>query len=133
MEAPRETRTPHSLDVLAPEPVTTCTGCGVCCREVSVPPYLDEIDFIPIALQREVYEARKIEAELIAQSRPCIWWEPATGKCGHHEDRPNICREYEIGGELCLETRARFGVGVGNVNKLDKSETRIPEIRIKSE
>jgi len=88
--------------------VTSCSGCGVCCREQNIPPYLDEIDFIPLALQKEVIEARKHEAELAG--KPCIWFDEATKKCRHHEDRPNICREYEVGGELCLETRARFGV-----------------------
>jgi len=96
----------------SPEPsavvITKCDGCGVCCREQNIPPYLDEIDFIPLALQKEVIEARKHEAELAG--KPCIWWDQATRKCRHHEDRPNICREYEVGGELCLETRARFGV-----------------------
>jgi Fe-S-cluster containining protein len=93
----------------APPAVTRCDGCGVCCREQNIPPYLDEIDFIPPALQREVLEARKHEAELAG--KPCIWWDEGTRKCRHHEDRPNICREYEVGGELCMETRARFGVG----------------------
>jgi Fe-S-cluster containining protein len=88
--------------------VTSCEGCGVCCREQNIPPYLDEIDFIPRELEKEVLEARKIEAELAG--KPCIWWEKTTGKCRHHEHRPNICREYEVGGELCLETRVKFGV-----------------------
>jgi Fe-S-cluster containining protein len=88
----------------------TCEGCGVCCTEVPVPPYLDEIDFIPPALQREVYAARLIEEQLIAEKRACIWWDRSTKKCTHHEDRPNICREYEVSGELCLETRAKFGI-----------------------
>ena len=103
--------TPVPLPVLTTAHATkvaTCDECGVCCREQNIPPFLDEIDFIPRDLEREVLEARKIEAELAG--KPCIWWEASTGKCRHHEHRPNICREYEIGGELCLETRARFGI-----------------------
>jgi len=88
----------------------SCEGCGICCTEVPVPPYLDEIDFIPEELQRQVYEARLIEEQLIADKRPCIWWDPATKKCSHYEDRPNICREYETGGELCLETRTKYRI-----------------------
>ncbi|HET6251020.1 MAG TPA: YkgJ family cysteine cluster protein [Tepidisphaeraceae bacterium] len=102
-----------SLAVILPDkpagtPVVDCQGCGVCCREQSLPPFLDEIDFAPIALQREVLEARKHEADY--DGLPCLWWEKETGKCRHHADRPNICREYEVGGELCLETRVKFGV-----------------------
>ena len=102
-----------SLEVIAPAslsvPVANCDGCGVCCLEQNIPPYLDEIDFIPIALQKEVIEARKREAEL--EGQPCIWFDLTTRKCRHHEDRPNICREYEVGGDLCLETRERAGAG----------------------
>lgn len=106
----------HALPVLQqagskPGAVTSCQGCGgVCCREVPVPPYLDDIDFIPVELQREVMEAQKHEAEWLAQGRPCIWWEPATGMCRHHDIRPNVCREYVIGEDLCLETREKWKV-----------------------
>ncbi|HEX4796700.1 MAG TPA: YkgJ family cysteine cluster protein [Humisphaera sp.] len=106
-------KTKIELPVAGSSPVTSCEGCGVCCTEVSVPPYLDEIDFIPRELQREVYAARLIEDELTAQKRPCIWWDASTRKCIHHEDRPNVCREYEVGRELCLETRVRLLGGGG--------------------
>jgi Fe-S-cluster containining protein len=91
--------------------VTSCDGCGFCCTEVSVPPFLDEIDFVPKELAAEFYAAQMIEAELVAQKQPCIWHDRVTRRCRHHEHRPNICREYEIGGELCLETRTKFRVG----------------------
>ena len=91
-----------------PRFVTTCEGCGVCCREQILPPFLDEIDFIPEALQREVIEARKREAHLLALGNPCIWFDEQTRKCIHHADRPNVCREFVIGEEDCLEIRARW-------------------------
>ncbi len=90
--------------------VTSCTNCGVCCREVVIPPFLDDIDFIPRDLQKEILDAQKREAELLAAARPCIWFNEATGLCRHHEHRPNVCREYPVGEELCLEARARFGI-----------------------
>lgn len=95
---------------IARSAILTCDGCGACCRSVPVPPYLDEIDFIPRALQEQVFQARLIEAELERQGRPCIWLDAPTGKCTQHQHRPNICREYETGGELCLETRAMVGI-----------------------
>jgi len=96
---------------LAVLPVTNCDGCGVCCTEVSVPPFLDDIDFVPRELLPEVLAAQASEAERVAQRLPCIWWDQSTRKCIHHEHRPNVCREFEIGGECCLETRQRFGIG----------------------
>lgn len=98
----------QSLPVANETPrITSCEGCGVCCKEQHIPPFLDDIDFLPKELEREMIELRKIEAELIG--KPCAWQDQATGKCRHHEHRPNICREYEIGAELCLEIRAKYG------------------------
>ena len=95
----------------AAQPVTTCEGCGgVCCREQILPPFLDEIDFIPPTLQKEVYEGRKIEAELLRLAQGCTWLDPLTYKCMHYEHRPNVCREFETGSEDCLEYRVRWGV-----------------------
>ena len=97
-----------SLPVLSNGPVTDCGGCGACCMELSVPPFLDEIDFLPSELQQEVIAARMEESVRVAQGLPCIWFDSQTLKCRHYEHRPNVCREFETGGDCCLETRARW-------------------------
>ena len=91
--------------------VVSCEGCGVCCREQPFPPFLDDIDLLPRDLQQEMLELQKREDELWRLGRPCTWFDESTGKCRHHEHRPNICRNYDIGSELCLEVRERFGIG----------------------
>lgn len=98
------------LPLLETPAVTTCAGCGVCCTEQPLPPFLDDIDLIPPDLQREVLELQKMENELWERGAPCTWFDPRTKGCIHHEHRPNICREYEIGGELCLEIRQKYHV-----------------------
>ena len=108
MPGPQE-NAPLPLPVLAPA-VADCGGCGVCCLEQSVPPFLDDIDFVPRELLAEVLEVLKHEDERTAQKLPCSWFDTQTRKCKHHEHRPNICREYETGGELCLEIREKYGV-----------------------
>jgi len=75
--------------------------------ELSVPPFLDEIDFLPRELQQEVIAARMEENVRAAQGLPCTWFDVQSLKCRHYEDRPNICREFETGGDCCLETRER--------------------------
>lgn len=95
------------LPVLSSPPVTDCGGCGACCMELSVPPFLDEIDFLPRELQQEVIAGRMEESDRAAQGLPCIWFDSQTLKCRHYEHRPNICREFETGGDCCLETRER--------------------------
>lgn len=91
--------------------VTVCDGCGVCCREQPLPPFLDDIDLIPAELQKEVIELQKREHELWLLAQPCTWFDLRTKKCIHHEHRPNICREYEVGADLCLEIREKYRVG----------------------
>ena len=75
--------------------------------ELSVPPFLDEIDFLPRELQQEVIAGRLEESVRAAQGLPCIWFDSQSLKCRHYEHRPNICREFETGGDCCLETRRR--------------------------
>ncbi|MFN0052640.1 MAG: YkgJ family cysteine cluster protein, partial [Planctomycetales bacterium] len=38
----------------------------------------------------------------------CLWFDPQTRKCRHHEWRPQVCRDYEMGGDECLALRRRF-------------------------
>ena len=41
---------------------------------------------------------------------PCIWFDPVSLKCRHHEHRPQVCRDLEIGSEACLRSRRQFGI-----------------------
>ena len=90
--------------------VENCDGCGVCCMGESVPPFLDEIDFIPPELQQEVKQYAKLLAAVPYPPGPCLWFDVTTRKCRHHEHRPNVCREFPIGEEDCLAYRVRWGV-----------------------
>jgi Fe-S-cluster containining protein len=37
--------------------------------------------------------------------RPCIWYDEGARRCKHHEHRPQVCREFEVGGEDCPRIR----------------------------
>lgn len=39
---------------------------------------------------------------------PCNWLDRATRKCKHHEFRPNVCRDLEIGSRLCRQWRTHY-------------------------
>ena len=43
-------------------------------------------------------------------SQACVWLNRASGKCNHHEHRPNVCRGFEVGGEDCLRVRKIAGI-----------------------
>lgn len=40
---------------------------------------------------------------------PCIWYDAVAKNCKHHELRPEVCRDLEIGGEACLRSRRQSG------------------------
>jgi Fe-S-cluster containining protein len=35
----------------------------------------------------------------------CLWYDPVTRRCRHHEFRPQVCRDYELAGRECLRRR----------------------------
>ena len=40
----------------------------------------------------------------------CLWFDSATRKCRHYQWRPQVCRDYELGGDACLATREKGGL-----------------------
>ena len=38
----------------------------------------------------------------------CFWLDPETRLCKHHEYRPNVCRDFEIGCQQCLDWRSHY-------------------------
>ena len=64
---------------------------------------------LPAAVMSELREYLK---DLLAgnerEDPACIWFDQDTGHCRHHEHRPSVCREFEVGSEDCIEWRERF-------------------------
>jgi Fe-S-cluster containining protein len=42
----------------------------------------------------------------------CLWLDRETGRCRHHEYRPDTCRDFEPGSEECGDARSRYGLDV---------------------
>ncbi|MFN0053584.1 MAG: YkgJ family cysteine cluster protein, partial [Planctomycetales bacterium] len=94
------------LTVLQPE---SCSGCGVCCEGVgspvlwyqSRPEYAQSHPFRPPDLPEDLI--REIDDHFLGMIRGqesttrCLWFDPQTRKCRHHEWRPQVCRDYEMG------------------------------------
>ena len=104
--------------------VSTCEGCGACCRVVTSPPFRRDFS----AAGEEAWERLKWDrpgllAEILADERarranggpsygtPCLWFDAGTGRCRHYDDRPRACRVFEVGGADCRDSRRRAGVG----------------------
>ena len=93
-------RQPSSL------PVLSCDHCAWCCKEQIEPPYLPtELDVLPRELRRQIDQHRP---DLSAKDPPGCYWLGADGKCLHYDQRPLVCREFEMGGEDCLTLRAKY-------------------------
>ena len=83
----------------------SCDGCGACCMNESAPPYMpNELDVLPPALRSEVEKAQR-EPPV---EKGCIWLDRKTLRCQHYEERPEVCRQFALAGEECLETRQRY-------------------------
>jgi hypothetical protein len=39
---------------------------------------------------------------------PCDWLDMQTRQCRHHEHRPQVCRDFRVGGSGCLQWRNEF-------------------------
>ena len=84
-------------------PVLSCEGCGACCYLQSLPPYMPtELDVLAKHLVAEISAAMKRN-----HKGPCIWLN-AEKRCGHYEERPEVCRQFELGGEECVTLRREF-------------------------
>ena len=105
-----------------------CQTCGACC----VSPYtgdayvaLDESEaarlalaHMPVILQRQGGDPPeflpKLGTKLIADgTNLCAAFGGAVGStcfCGIYEERPNACRQFEVGSKVCREARHRVGL-----------------------
>lgn len=64
-----------------------------------------EWDELPEELKPDILLAnRQLRGD---RGLPCIWL-TEDGKCRHYEHRPQICRDFEVGGESCLSYREKF-------------------------
>jgi uncharacterized protein len=95
----------------------SCHGCGACCMNIGMPPFMSfddhEFEMLPRALQRELRSQRDQwigPAEAPFEGQPCPWLNLETRQCRHYEHRPFLCREFRPGSEVCLEERERMGI-----------------------
>jgi Fe-S-cluster containining protein len=105
------------LEVLEPE---SCDGCGLCCEGIFSPPamyllrtsrvggFLFRPKNFPESLARQIEDHFDRLAQGADPLPHCLWFDPESRQCRHHEWRPSVCRNYPIGGEACLRERQSF-------------------------
>ncbi len=95
----------HELPV-----IETCDGCGACCMQQGHPPFTnDERDLLADDLLGPIDEHLKalVEDDF---GQPCMWFDLESKQCGHYEDRPQVCRDFERGSAMCVQLRLRYKV-----------------------
>lgn len=107
----------YLFDILEPE---SCDGCGLCCEEIGSPVLLYQSlpslegphPYRPPGLPQSLID--EIDAHFLGLSRGeesqdrCLWYDPETAHCRHYDWRPQICRDFEMGGDCCLLRRKPF-------------------------
>lgn len=86
--------------------IANCNNCGACCQEIGTPPFLrSEIYELPEDLRDEVLAFEKSEPNREKSGKPCFWFDGDSKRCSHYEDRPMVCRDFEVGTDSCLSYR----------------------------
>lgn len=100
----------------------SCAECGLCCQGIGSPVLVYQTDprlvgphpLRPAGLpQRLIEEIDDHFQGLYRGQEPldrCLWFDAATRKCKHYQWRPQVCRDYELGGDACLATREKGGL-----------------------
>ena len=47
----------------------------------------------------------RIDADQQFELLPCVWYDSQTGKCQFYDYRPQACRDFQIGSDLCRLSR----------------------------
>lgn len=102
---------------------TFCTNCGLCCMELSSPPFTNvDWERLPAELQAEVN--RFLDSpRFIPDGNPCFWLDMVTGQCKHYDHRPDVCREFEVGSDTCREWRTSAKLTVEGMPVVEDDES----------
>jgi Fe-S-cluster containining protein len=91
--------------------IENCEGCSACCQRTPVPPFepgeeaAHDVPESALQLIRDRI-SRDEQFELL----PCVWLNPLNGLCRHYELRPQACRDFSPGSQLCRLCRDDEGV-----------------------
>ncbi len=105
--------------------VSDCDGCGVCCFHMGYPEYIrqsgnqpDEEHWtsLPDDLKEELirYIASYRKPPAGELDGPCFWLDMETRRCRHHQHRPNVCRDFQVGSKDCRAWRDHYQDQINN-------------------
>src|SRR6478752_5938914 len=97
-----------------------CDSCSACCQSLGCPPFLLDLSSgTPQAVggddsladhQRLLDAPAEARAAYFASHGSinchCAWLDSNKNRCRFYEHRPDICRNFEVGGSWCSKSRA---------------------------
>ncbi|UCD48776.1 MAG: YkgJ family cysteine cluster protein [Phycisphaerales bacterium] len=103
-----EVRKPEDAGAAASEP-QECLHCGACCSNPGRPPFRpEEMADLPAEIQHLVASLDARDPERATYATLCYFFNVATRKCLIYEHRPQACRDFKPGGQVCQELRRAF-------------------------
>jgi uncharacterized protein len=91
--------------------ISSCDGCAACCMRTPIPPFQPgESVARDVPAELMVPIDQRIEADQHFNLLPCVWLNPETRRCQHYELRPQACRDFELGTDLCRLSRWDEGI-----------------------
>ena len=100
--------------------IDSCDECGVCCMKHRVPPFTlmdDGIEIVPPGVPGRARILRlleRLEQTDLDNAGTCIWFDAVTKTCRHYDDRPAVCRQFQMGADGCRELRREFRIELGH-------------------
>ncbi len=110
--------------------IADCNNCGACCMHMRTPPHIvglnsdgswhnyggsSQDDFLrlmvaPAEARQAIVDRLNASYDDVPDESPCAWLDLETKKCRWHDHRPDVCRDFDVGGESCLATRSACGI-----------------------
>ncbi len=85
----------------------TCEACGLCCTEMGSPPFMPEhvggveLQRLPAVVRKDYENGMKLRDAIGWPDGEPYFWLMEDQRCKHYQHRPEICREFKVGGEAC--------------------------------
>lgn len=100
-----------------------CLDCGACCMSYRVSFYWAEAEArgLPAAFTEQLTPFHACMAGTHARRPRCVALQGTAGgpvHCSVYEQRPDPCREVQVGDAKCVQARALHGLGLPGVGKM---------------
>lgn len=90
-----------------------CKMCGACCMHTATPLYLpEEFDKLPTDIKQVISWFRQNDPDRGSYSTPCYFYSMVTRKCLIHENKPQVCGEFQAGSPDCLILREKYLIAI---------------------